>query len=276
MTKNDILISCVPNDQLRKFPERTIIIDNDNFEVGKWKYGKFTKYGLEAQTDHTFPFNHCMEGLFGAIFKTNDVAINKWNSDNPDVLEKKQFLCSNIKYVIPTPHPIDKNYFCKFFNKEYKINKMKMLVYNAPWRKNATQLVEMLRNNFSSDKFFVTDNIYKGDAEVRRILGEYSYFAHTSYSEGFPYLANEFLCQGLPLFGHEEWWDPYGQDLLKWTYNPELQDRNLNNLKTLLDDGFKEQYYMLRRDLTEKHLARKDNEWGYLTDQLSNLINVLG
>lgn len=275
MTKDDILISCVPNDQLRKFPNRTIIIDNDNFEVNKWKFGRFKKYGLDAETDHTFPFNHCMEGLYGAIFKTNDIAINKWNNNNEDVLEKKLYLQSIIQNVVPTPHPIDKDYFTKLYSPDFKIQNMKMLVYNVPWRKNATQLVEMLKKNFSTNSFSVVDSIVKVDSIVRNLLSEYAYFAHTSYSEGFPYLANEFLCQGLILFGHEEWWEPYGYDLLKWSYNPDLQERNLSNLRTLLSNDFKEQYYLMRKDLVQKHLDRKNNDWSFLCGKLFELIDGL-
>jgi hypothetical protein len=274
MTKDDVLISNVPNRELQKIPGRSIIVDNDNFEVGKWKYGKFTKYGINAETDCTYRFNSVLEGLFGAVLKTSEVAIRKWDSNHQDVLERKQFLLHNIQNVCITPHPIDKDYFGRLYRPDIQLDTLRMLVYNAPWRKNAVQLVELLRNNFPEDAYRVVSSINK-PVDEEFIVGNFAYFAHTSYSEGFPYLANELLCQGLVLFGHEEWWDPYGFDALKWTYNPELQDRNLSHLGMLLSDDFKSEYYKMRRSIVSNHLDRTDNNWNHLTDQLANMVERL-
>jgi hypothetical protein len=277
MSKEDVFISARPCYQLKTFPERSIIIDNDNFEVDKWKNGKFNKYGIESDTYPTHQL--LLEGLYGAIFKTNDVAIQKWNSDNADVLETKQFLVSNIKNVELVPHPIDKGYFSKFYNKNLQLSKLKMLVYNRGGKgaggKNAEQLIDMLRSNNLDGSYLVIDGLHKTDSAVRGILSEFAYLAHVSYSEGFPYFANEFLCQGLPLFGHEEWWDPYGHDRLKWTYDPARQDQNLANLKVLLSDGFKGEYYRMRQELIQTHLDRNDNNWGFLTDKLITMIESM-
>lgn len=279
MTNKDIFISARPCYQLKKFPERSIIIDNDNFEVDKWKYGKFSKYGINSNTWHTFPLNSLMEGLYGAIFKTNDVAIRKWNTNNPDVLETKQFLTSNIKNIKLVPHPMDKDRFSILYNKDLKLSKLKMLVYNMGGKgvggKNAEQLMEMLKSNFDSSVYYEISGLHKQESSIKRILSEFAYLAHTSYSEGFPYFANEFLCQGLPLFGHEEWWDPYGYDILKWTYDPTRQGQNLSNLKTLLSDDFKEDYYVMRQKLIQTHLDRPDNNWSFLTDQLVEMVEKL-
>jgi len=276
MKKEDVLISCIPNDQLGKMPERSIIIDNDNFEVNKWKHGKFRKYGLEAQTDLTSPFDKYLKGLYGAVFKTNDVAIKKWESDNSDVKEKKDFLLKHIQHVELVPHPIDKDHFSKFYRPQYKAEKLRMLVYNAPWRKNAVQLVKMLRrNNFSTDSYAVISSMNKSDNEVRKVLNKFAYLAHVSYSEGFPYFANEFLCQGLVLYGHEEWWDPYNHEELAWTYEPARQEKNLANLRKLLSNDFKDQYYKMRNEVVGHHLARKDNDWNHLNKKLIKMVNEL-
>jgi hypothetical protein len=272
---DDVFISNVPNPRLQEHPNRTIIVDNDNFEVGKWKHGKFTKYGIDAETPYGYPYNHLLKGLHGALLKTNDVAIRKWNTDNEDVLEKKQFLLENIKNVQMSPHPIDKNYFGSFYNRDLRFAKPKMLVYHAPPLKNATQLVEMLNANFDSSLYDVVGGVQKSDNEVRGILSKYTYLAHTSYSEGFPYFANEFLCQGLPLYGHEEWWEPYGHDILKWTYDPARQEDNLRNLKVLLSDDFIEEYHDLRRNVIQSHLDRTDNNWDTFTNKLISMIQEL-
>jgi hypothetical protein len=277
MTNKDVFISARPSYQLKKFPERSIIIDNDNFDVNKWKHGKFSKYGIESNTYPTH--QSLLEGLYGAIFKTNDVAIRKWNSDNIDVLETKQFLVSNVKNVELVPHPIDKRYFSAFYNRDLRLSKLKMLICNRGGKdaggKNAEQLIDMLKSNFDSASYSVIDHVYKSDRAVREILSNFAYLAHTSYSEGFPYFANEFLCQGLPLFGHEEWWEPYGHDILKWTYDPARQDQNLSNLNRLLSDEFKDEYYKMRQELVQTHLDRKDNNWNFLTDKLITMVETL-
>ena len=203
MTKADVFISARPCYQLKEFPERSIIIDNDNFDVGKWKHGKFNKYDIGSNAIPTH--SSLLDGLYGAVFKTNDVAIRKWNSNDPDVFETKQFLVSNIKNIELVPHPIDKNYFSTFYNRDLRLSKLKMLVYNRggkdPGGKNAEQLIDMLRsNNFETSSYSIIDYIHKADSTVRGILSEFAYLAHISYSEGFPYFANEFLCQGLPLW----------------------------------------------------------------------------
>ena len=273
-TPSDILVSCIPNNNIKKRPNRTIIIDNDNFDVNKWKHGIFAKYGLNTTTDHTFQYNDYFENLYGAIIKTNDVAIWKMNNNHPDVLEKKRFLESKIKHFIYLPHPIDKAYFGKWYKPNLR-PKMKMLVYHCGWRKNAAQLVDMLKVNFSTDQFTVIDHLTKTDQIINAILPEYAYIAHTSYSEGFPYFVNEFLTQGLILYGHEEWWQPYGYDMLKWTYDPTKQDQNLNNLKKLLNPNFQEEYYKMRNDIVQQHFTRTDNNWNYLTDKLIELVKTI-
>jgi hypothetical protein len=273
---DDILVTGIPCTQIRKRPDRTILVDNDNFEVGRWKHGLFLQHGINAEIGCTWVLNPVIEGVYGAIYKTNDVAIRKWNSDHPDVIDKKQNLLANIKNVHISPHPIDKAYFSGFYNPNLQLNKLKMLVYHAGPQKNAAQLIDMLTKNFDSSLFTITGGINKMDVNgIRQILSEYAYLAHTSYSEGFPYFANEFLTQGLPLYGHEEWWEPYGHDILKWTYDPDRQDQNLSNLKILLSNDFKEEYYRMRREVIQTHLDRTDNNWNTFTDKIIVMIEDL-
>jgi len=271
----DVLVSCLPNSNVKKRPDRTIIVDNDNFDVNKWKFGRFKKYGLDAPTDHTWDLNHFFDDLFGAIIKTNDVAISKWNSDHEDVLEKKIYLSSRIKNLVIIPHPIDKSFFGKLYNPNQRFDKLRMLVYNAPWRKNAVQLVNMLKAHFPDDVYSVVGALNKTEFTVKHIITNFAYLAHTSYSEGFPYFANEFLTQGVLLYGHEEWWEPYGHNILKWSYDPEKQNQNLVNLKTLLAPGFAGEYHKMRRDILQKHIDRTDNNWEHLTSKLIEMVDKL-
>jgi hypothetical protein len=219
LTGNDILITNIPNPQIQQYPHRTILVDNNAFEVDVWKTGCFQKYGLnvEIRSGATTRFDYLFDNVYGALIRTNDVAIKKWNSNHPDVFEKKQFFLNSMKKVIIVPHPIDKQYYNSFYNENLKLNSLKMLVYDGPKGKNAKELIKVLRNNFSTNMYSIITEISKKEENIRPILHKYAYLAHVSYSEGFPYFANEFLTQGLPLFGNEVWWEPYGYDCLKWS-----------------------------------------------------------
>jgi hypothetical protein len=275
LSGKDMLVTQSLNPDVRKWRERTVVVDNDNFDVNKWKYGKFTKYGLNKPTPHTYIFNHIFPGLYGAVIKTNDVAIAKWKGDHPDILEKKQFFLSNIKNFRFAPHPIDKQFFSTNYNKDLKLTKPKMLIYNSGNLKNANELIHTLTDQygFFIDKFDVVNHIEKTTSPEH--VKKYTYFAHVSCSEGFPYLANELLCQGILLYGHEEWWEPYGHGILKYTYDPVRNEQNIANLRRLLSDDFLEEYYLLRNDIVSKHLSRKDNDWGYFMNIVYELIDGL-
>lgn len=274
LSGDDILVTCIPNKNITKWKDRTIIVDNDTFEVDKWKYGKFKKYGLDKNIDYTYCFNNYLEGLYGALIMTNDIAIMKLSNNHPDVLEKKNFIESNIKHFFCTPHPIDKKYFSENYNKDLKLLSPKMLVYYNGERKNAYELIEILKSDsFFNDKYDVV-NLIERTTNIE-YSKKYNYFAHVSLSESGPYLAYELLCQGIVTYGHEEWWDGYGYDILRYTYNPEENDRNISNLKKLLSNDFLEQYYLMRNDILLKYLSRTDNEWNYFNNILTNLIKGL-
>jgi hypothetical protein len=264
--------------QIQQYPHRTILVDNNTFDVNIWKTGHFKKYGLNIPIGSSEPnsqYNYLFKNLYAVLFKTNDIAIHKWNSDHLDVMEKKQFLLNTIKKVIILPHPIDKQYYNSFYNADLHLSSLKMLVYDGHEGKTAKELIKVLKKNFSPNTYSIITGIRKTVQNVNKMLNSYAYLAHVSYSEGFPYFANEFLTQGLPLFGHEEWWDPYGYDYLKWSYNPEKQDQNINNLNKLLNDNFANEYYQMRKGLVKAHLDRTDNDWSYLTDKLIKLIEEL-
>lgn len=278
LTENDILITHIPNEQIQQYPHKTILVDNNTFDTNVWKTGHFKKYGLNIPIGPGYPFtkyDYLYKNLYAVIFKTNDVAINKWNTNNSDVIEKKQFLLNTIQKVIILPHPIDKKSYNDFYEPDLHLPSLKMLVYDGQEGKTAKELIKVLQKNFSPNTYSVIKGIQKTEQNVKQVLNTFAYLAHVSYSEGFPYFANEFLTQGLPLFGHEEWWDPYGYDYLKWSYNPEKQDQNINNLHKLLNNNFTNEYYQMRKGLIQAHLDRKDNDWSYLTDKLIQLIEEL-
>ena len=80
-------------------------------------------------------------------------------------------------------------------------------------------------------------------------------------SEGFPYLANEILCAGPTLYGHEEWWDGYGDSRITWTYDPRRQEENADKLRFLFDSKNLDEVLTIRQCVREAHMSRMDNNW---------------
>jgi hypothetical protein len=77
------------------------------------------------------------------------------------------------------------------------------------------------------------------------------------------------MCQGLVLYGHEDWWDGQGFQDLRWTYDPETQYANeirLTKLLTLQPEEMRD----LRFDQHHRHMERQDNSWSHLTGILLN------
>jgi hypothetical protein len=267
LSGNDLLVALLPCPLLREW-KRSIIITNDNFETDKWKHGRWQKYGLNFQTDHTYVYNAALKDSLSIIYMTGDVAMEKWEAGHPDVIEKKQWLENNAGNIILVQPPLDKKALCQRYKPDRKFDTLRMLVYHSGWRKNATQLIDLLKSMGMprGKKYDIINKIDKqNDKVVNNVINKFAYLAHTSVSEAFPYFANEFMCQGIMLFGHEEWWNGYGYEDLRWTYNPKLKDRNVARLKRILSDDYKEKYYKMRRDIWNKHVGRKDNTWTYFT-----------
>ncbi len=266
---DDILVTQLSNPRLKTW-KRAVVFSNDNFEVDKWKNGKWRKYGLSFDTMFHPYINNQIKGVSALIMMSNEVAMQKWDTNHKDVYEKKQWLLKNVGNIIITPHPIDKKYWGRLYDPNYKHDKPKMLIYHSTdARKNAKQLIDLLKNNgFKAGyDYDVTDKVNKGsDPHLKEILQKYTYLAHISVSEGFPYFASEFLCQGLILYGHEEWWNGYNRQMLRWSYDPKRAPEMVANLKKLLSSEGMPLYHRLRDDIMKKHLARKDNDWTYFND----------
>lgn len=267
---DDILVTCVPNSNLLKW-KRSILVDNDNFLVDKWKDGKWTQHGCSFPTDHTFKYNKYVEGCLSAFMKTNDVALSRWNNDDPLVLEKKQWFTSVLGSVHPIPHPIDKKWFSSLYKLSKKIEKPTMLVYHQGWRKNAKELIEILtslqqKNTSITWNWFDHVDAFNPQV-VEQIITHYSFLGHVSVCEGFPYLANEFMVRGMTLFAHEDWWDGQGNKDLTWSYDPARLQDNTDKLLRLFSLSTKE-LEVLREEQWSKHMTRKDNNWDTFTTAL--------
>lgn len=268
---SDILITCVVHPMLPKW-KRSIIVYNDNFLVNKWKHGKFKRYGLEFKTDCVSGYDRYIKNVQAVIIKSNDVALRRWKNNDPLILAKKNWLINNVKSVNVVPHPIDKKFYSRHYNANRKTSP-KMLVYHAGWRKNAKHLIDLLKASNMSN-FDVVSKITMSDVRIKAILNEYSYIAHISVSEGFPYLANELMCQGLVLYGHDDWWNGYGNQDLCWSYDPKKQELNKKNLTKLLTLPSKD-CAQLRKQQWDQHMSRTDNNWDYFNNILLNEVKKL-
>lgn len=269
LSGRDILVSNV-TDHTKRW-KRSVIVDNDNLEDDKWLKGRFTKYGMDHVTDCTVWTKPHMEDVLAIFLKTNDVALRKWHADDHTVSQKKAWLLGACPAVHVLPHPIDKAYFGSRalwnFDLKHKFKKAKMLVFFAGQRKNAKELIELLvKLGYDNRNFTVTDQISKSFENVEKILSEYMLFGHVSVSEGFPYLASEFMCQGMMLYGNEEWWDGYGDNRVTWTYDPARMEENADKLKFLFDPANLEELHAMRVRLWTAHMTRKDNDWSYFTN----------
>jgi len=266
LSGNDLLVTILPNQNLNKW-KRSIVVTNDTFDVDKWKHGRFRKYGLNLQTDHTISYNCQIKDILAGFWMTNDLAIKRWNADDPQVAEKKRWLQANTGKTVLTQAPLDKDYLKRLYDPNKRFNDLRMLIYHDGWRKNAQQLITLLNKHGCQHKFDVISSMDKeDDNNVKRYLAKYAYLAHTSVSEAFPYFASDLLCQGILLYGHEEWWHGYGNDCLTWSYDPKKEEENITKLKKILSNQFIGKYHELRQSVWAKHMGRTDNNWDYFTD----------
>ena len=198
---------------------------------------------------------------------TNDLAIKRWENNDLQVAEKKKWLEDNTGKIYLTQPPLDKAYLKRLYDPNRKFGELKMLVYHDGWRKNGEQLINLLNKIGHQNKFDVINSLNKeDDNNVKRYLSKYAYLGHTSVSEAFPYFASDLLCQGLLLYGHDEWWHGYGNSDLTWSYDPKKEHENATKLKKILSKNFLEEYHILRKSVWEQHMNRVDNNWNYFTD----------
>lgn len=263
---NDILVANLSHHTADW--KRTVLVDADNFENDKWLHGRFRKYGMDHPTDEVFHLNSHIEGRLAAVLMSNDVALRKWHADDPSVAQKKAFWLGAVPSVTVMPHPIDKAYFGQYYKPEKRFDRVRMLIADGGERKNAKQLIAMLERlgYVRGEHFEAPEGINRTKTAVPHMHDQIMIFAHTSISECFPYLANEFMAGGMMLFGHEEWWDGYGSPLLTWTYDPSRQGDNEARLNYLFDPRSLDWLHWLREDQHAKHMNRTDNNWSCLTD----------
>ncbi len=264
---DDLLVTFRPNRNMLSW-KRTISIDNCTLDVDKWNHGEFRKYGFEVPVDaHKHEMDDHIRGCLSAIIMTNDVALGRWQRGSQDVLALKKFYLDNLGSVHVVPHPIDKRFWKPFFDEQHLNRPMKMLVLHDGWRKNSQQLIDLLVDSGFREgmHFDVTDWISKdSDNRLRRLQRKYSMVASCSYSESGPVNMHEFLCQGLMVYGHEEWWDGYGLEQTRWSYDPARRSEMRDNLLYLFDEANFDGLIKHRNRIWRTQMARLDTHWSAL------------
>ena len=276
LSGNDILVAQLLNKNLETW-KRSIVLSNDNFDTDKWEKNLFTKYGMNHKTLSHPAVDKQIKGCLSAIYTSNDPAIKRWNANDPQVLKKKKWLLNNVGNMIVTPHPIDKRFFNRLYDPNRTFEKPRMLVYHTDWLKYAKPLMVMLNKMGykRGDDWDVVDGVDKtNETYIKKLLNRYTYLGHTSVSEtgGPPYFAAEFLCQGMILYGHEEWWNGYGHPELCWTYDPKRQHHNMNSIKKIMSKEGLQLHKKYQKEVRGRFLDRKDNEWPYYMNLLINEI----
>ena len=260
------------------FPRnRVILVDNSNFDSQKKDYSQqsyYTKYGLQVPIDSCPDFESRLKGVPGALYFSNDVAINKWNTNHPDVLPNKQSLQSLISKVEIMTHPVDKQYWSQWFDSN-QIGR-KLLIYHNGGRKNSYQYIELLMKMGYSNvsQYNVVDHIEKTPANLARLNKEYFGVVNCSFSESGPANMIEYLFQGLLVIGCEEWWSGYGEPRTVWTYDPTRRNEMENNIRWLMNPANLEEIKITRNRIHNEHMTRIDNDWSYCVDKLFDLIEV--
>lgn len=267
----DIFVGNIPNKAILS-TNRVVLIDNDSLQTDKWKDGTFRKYGLNLKMFElgTSTLDYFYDHILVAFIKTNTIAIKQWNEDNPYVKEKKDFLLSKCK-VYPMQHPIDKKFFGRFYNPNKIFNSSKMHVLSLKHLpKHSHMLIEIL--NKLGYKYSVSE--WTNSQEPSLYL-THNIFGYTSYSEGFPYIGNEFMCSGMFFFGNEEWWDGYGLPHTTWTYDPTRYEENIENIKWLMNSNNVDEVERLRHELRLRHIENKENNWSYFMTKVISEIKCL-
>ena len=273
MGEKDILITFVPHAMMEK-TKRVITVDNCSFDADKWNYGEFRKYGLHEPIDnHKHIYDHYLDGVLGTIFLSNDVAIEKWNNNDPEIMEKKTWYTSHIKDTFVMLHPIDKDLFSRGFNIEMFPADTRMLIYHAGQRKNSQQLIDLM-TRLGYKNFDVVGHVDKQKKNlILSMLNQYHIIANCSYSETGPINMIEYMIQGFLVYGHEDWWSGYGDKRFCWSYDPARIDEMAENIKFIMDKNNLEYIKDLRLKIWSYNMNRRDNEWALTLAKLKEMID---
>lgn len=274
----DALVTFLPHPALTRW-KRTVLIDNETFDVDKWRFARFRRYGYDAPLDDVRGHDAAIAGQYHRIVLCNDVTLARAATRHPQVADCLDALSASAGgRVSLRVHPIDKVRWSRFYGAVPPPDRARMLVYHGGPRKNSAELIDLLRRNgFAEGKdFAVVKYVDKTNEDLLRFLLQNFFFvANTSFSETGPINMWEYLTAGHIVYGHDEWWDGAGDRRLCWSYDPARMDENAASLDFLLRRMDAGALVAERDRLHRWWMDRTDNEWPAITDEVCDRVERL-
>ncbi|PWC36503.1 hypothetical protein [Azospirillum sp. TSO35-2] len=259
----DVLVSFQPHPALTRW-KRSVLIENSNFDVDKWRHAAFRRFGLNAPTDAVAAGDAALRHQYALVVLSNDVAIRRVAARDPQVAACYDHMASLARHLSVHPHPIDKVEFSRLATGFATPAKTRMLVYHAGPRKNSAELIATLRDiglQENSD-FSVAAHVPKDRADLMAFLRQnFLVVANTSYSETGPINMIEYLLSGFAVYGHDDWWDGAGNPRFTWSYDPAAQETNRANLRHIFHELGPDGVAAERDRVRTAFLERSDNDW---------------
>lgn len=273
----DVLVSFLPHPALKSW-KRSVLIENSNFDVDKWRHAAFRRYGLNAPVDSTAETDGWLRGQYALIVLSNDVAIRRIAARDPQVAACHDHMAAMARFLSVHPHPIDKTEFSRLHGGVPIPPKVRLLVYHAGPRKNSAELIATLRDldlRENSD-FSVVPYVDKGRADLMAFLRQnFQIVANTSFSETGPINMIEYLLSGFAVFGHDDWWDGAGNPRFTWSYDPAQMDRNRANLRHIVHELGPGGVAREQERVRNATLERTDNDWAAILGPLGDHVEAL-
>ncbi len=259
----DVLVSFLPHPALKDW-KRSVLIENSNFDVDKWRFAAFRRFGLDAPLDDARETEAWLHHQYALVVLSNDVAIGRVASRDPQVADCHDHMASLVRHLSIHPHPIDKVEFSRHATGFPLPPKVRMLVYHAGPRKNSAELIAMLRSGGLQENtdFSVAAYVPKDRADLMAFLRQnFLVVANTSYSETGPINMIEYLLSGFAVYGHDDWWDGAGNPRFTWSYDPAAEEANRANLRHIFHELGPGGVAAERDRVRTAFLERTDNDW---------------
>ncbi|MBP2231818.1 hypothetical protein J2847_005137 [Azospirillum agricola] len=259
----DVLVSFTPHPALRTW-KRSVLIENSNFDVDKWRHAAFRRHGLNAPVDSVAEADGWLRGQYALVVLSNDVAIRRVAARDPQVAACHDHMASMARVLSVHPHPIDKAEFSRLHGAVPIPPKVRMLVYHGGPRKNSAELIATLRDLGLRENadFSVVPYVDKKRADLMAFLRQhFQIVANTSFSETGPINMIEYLLSGFAVYGHDDWWDGTGNADFTWSYDPALMERNRAGLRRIFHELGPEGVAREQERVRNAFLERRDNDW---------------
>lgn len=273
----DVLVSFLPHPTL-KWWKRSVCVENSNFDVDKWRYGAFRRYGLNAPLDPVAETHRWLEGQYALVVLSNDVTIRRIAARDPRVAACYDHFAGAVRHLSVHPHPIDKPEFSRLHGRFPTPPKVRMLVYHGGPRKNSAELIATLRDLGLQENtdFSIAPHVAKDREDLLAFLRQHFLIvANTSYSETGPINMIEYLLSGHLIYGHDDWWDGVGNERFCWSYDPSRMETNRANLRHIFHELGPDGVAAERDRVWNAWMRRTDNDWPALLRPIGDQVAAL-